>query len=123
MLASFIPPAASGSGEGRGGLGALDTDIRSFEFGGDLEIVNGFAVTHTREILLIVTFVGNPTHYQVCEDSHLRVADCELKRLPFDGRIRYKLSDGSGLKKIYFRARYLGTPGEVYMARINYLPQ
>lgn len=103
---------ASGSGEGRLARGGSEeTHIVS------IEINDGAAKTNEREITIKLEFIGRPTEYIVCEDKEF--VDCHWKRLPFNGIIKFILSEGSGIKKLYFRGKYLGKPGKIKTATIE----
>ena len=112
-----------GFGTGGGFMGHKSrTEVKELIIAGGLPREDGIPVTREREIELVVTFYqGIPTDYIACEDPEFK--DCEWKRLPFNGRIRFLLSEGSGIKTIYFRAKYLGQPGPVISAKVKYAPQ
>lgn len=86
-----------------------------------IEINNGAPSTSEQVVVIQVQVVGNPSHYMACE--HPQFEGCEWMRMPMNGIIKFKLSEGGGLKKIYFRAKYLGRIGDTVVASINYQPQ
>ena len=102
-------------------FGSNQAEVDKFEIIGDLPMESGVRTTKDREITIAVTFKGAPTHYQICENADFE--GCGWKTLPFNGRIRFLLSEGSGIKKIYFRARYLRQKSAVITAEINYQPE
>ncbi|MEW6266300.1 MAG: hypothetical protein AB1641_24770 [Thermodesulfobacteriota bacterium] len=124
IILAFIPQVLASSGGGGGG----DTADPSAASTVSSMSVNGQGVsgdqtinTSDRTVTLEVSFVGQPNEFQVCEDRSFK--GCSWKNLPFNGRIAVILSEGAGLKKIYFRARYLGRPGPVMVANVNYVPR
>jgi hypothetical protein len=121
MIVSFPDNGRSSAGGGGETIGSNQAEIDKFEIKGDLPVVDGIPVTKEREIIIEVTSKGAPTHYSICENAEFD--GCGWKKLPFNGRIRYLLSEGSGIKKIYFRARYLRQKSAVVTAEVNYQPE
>ena len=110
--------------------GAGDSDFLGGGRQGDVKSVDpqnvevdddGYIVVDDPTVTLYVQFVGNPTHYQLCEDQLFK--ECQWKRLRFDGKITFTLSEGAGLKKVYLRARFLNRPGETKVLNVKYVPK
>lgn len=80
-------------------------------------INDGAPVTHTRDIVINVKFENKATHYIVCEDPDFN--GCGWQPMPYAGPIKYRLSEGNGIKKIYFKAKNLTVPGKVHIATIE----
>jgi hypothetical protein len=83
----------------------------------ELVINDGAEVTKSRDIVINVKFQNKATHYIICEDPDFN--GCDWKPVPFYGPIKYRLSEGSGIKKIYFKAKNLTVPGKVYTVTIE----
>ena len=121
LLLVTVPEKSIGSSGGGGDMfGNNQAEVDKFEIVGDLPVENGVRVTKDREIVIEVTFKGAASHYQICENADF--TGCGWQKLPFNGRIRFLLSEGSGIKKIYFRARYLRQQSTVITAEVNYQP-
>ena len=80
-------------------------------------MVNGQVVSEgvpvkvtSRTITIEVKFFNEATHYHVCEASNF--SGCPWVSMPADGRITFVLSEGNGIKTIYFQAKNLGTKGK-----------
>ena len=84
-------------------------------------INDGAEVTKSRDIVINVKFKNKATHYIICEDPDFN--GCDWKPVPFYGPIKYRLSEGSGIKKIYFKAKNLTVPGKVYTATIELIDE
>ena len=78
---------------------------------------NGAKTTTSRLVTIQVKFKGSPTHYVICENAEF--VDCTWAPMPYDGKITYELSEGNGLKTIYFRAKRFNRLGEVVTAQIE----
>ena len=103
LVMLWIVPASEGSGN--------CATVTSFR------INNGAKTTTSRLVTIQVKFQGSPTHYVICEDPEF--VDCNWKAMPYDGKITYELSEGNGVKTIYFRAKRFNRLGEVVSAQIE----
>jgi hypothetical protein len=84
-------------------------------------INDGAKVTKSRDIVINVKFVNKATHYIICEDPEFK--GCSWTNVPHYGPIKYRLSEGNGIKKIYFKAKNLTVPGKVYTATIELIDE
>ena len=84
--------------------------------------VEGGSTTTSREIVLLPKYwsKGKPTHYKICDNPKLIA--CEWKPVPYYGGIKYTLSEGYGMKTIYFVAKRFGKGvSEVMEIKVNYV--
>lgn len=68
----------------------------------------------SREIVIKVSFENTATHYRICENATFTGVD--WKSLPSERptlEVKYTLSEGSGLKTVYFQAMRNGTEASV----------
>jgi hypothetical protein len=74
-----------------------------------------------REVVIKVYFESEATDYRICEDPSF--ADCSWQRVPGGERpmlvIKYTLSEGSGIKTIYFQAQRNSTIASVVNLQIE----
>jgi hypothetical protein len=94
--------------------------VQSFQAVGLEKGPDGVYIAHEPEITLIFNFESMPEQYALCEDDKFR--NCDWRKLPFDGRVVYRLSEGSGVKKIFFRAKHWGAVGQTLTIEVNYQP-
>lgn len=122
LIYSFSCPASSSSGGGG--------DIKSAEKAviiKSIEVVNGWMAddgiieTNDPMIVLYLKLDRNPSHYIICEEP--KFIKCEWQNFPYSGRVSYVLSEGVGIKKIYFRAKFLGVQGPVKTLTVRYTPK
>ncbi len=66
-----------------------------------LQLDRGEAQTRSRSVILSPTIHGNATHFRVSEDRNFKDAEWEL----FQAAPMYMLSEGNGLKQLYYQAR------------------
>jgi hypothetical protein len=108
--------SGGGGGDGGGGSGgsAVPSTIR----------VNGKGVSVTkvnkvlqREITIEVVFEEPATHYRICENKKFDSPECAWKAIAGGAersvvKVTYTLSEGSGIKTVYFQARRGSQLGE-----------
>lgn len=76
--------------------------------------------TDSRDVLIYVIFNRKATHYIACEDPNFE--SCHWNAVPFYGPIKFRLSEGSGVKKIYFKAKnmnYMGAATSVTIELVD----
>lgn len=117
---------SEGSSHGRdggGNSGQKCADVAS------ITVNEGMTVTHERTVQLTITFVNQADFYIACEDLNVvknakwtdqGTGNCAWQRVT-GGPITFVLSEGSGIKTIYFRAVRLRNKGDIASVSICYV--
>jgi len=69
----------------------------------DFRINGGQTATPSRTVTLTYALTGNASHYRASERSDFKTAEWQ----PLEPEVRYDLTDGSGLRTVYFQVKKL----------------
>lgn len=108
-MATVSARAGCGGGDSAGPFGSADVV--------SITINQGALITTTRDVVIDVSFAKSADQYLICEDPGFK--GCDWQNVPGYGPIKYRLSEGNGLKKLYFRAKRGVTPGAVVTLTIE----
>jgi hypothetical protein len=84
--------------------------VTSIQVNGKSVSVNQVVKVSSGSVEILFYFEGNADSYRICESSDFKAAGCDWKLVANGGlrpavRVKFTLSEGSGIKTVYFQAK------------------